>query len=275
MRKIIVLLCLCLLLPVILIGYVTYLEMQRYEPPVGYAISKLSYGEPVPIIRIDIAEKFSLNGVITSREFIFIDCRNTSYNDVRSLVNVFDEIQKGEIIAYVAGKPLYSPVNGIVMEVNVNQVNGYYKVLSLDNLLFKTSLSESLDIKIGDKFYLDGGIELELKFLSNITSTKGREAYFTIQGKDLFYGQNLSLEVPTGVVLTGVLATHRDAVYQKTKDGPYYIRRVEANGKVISEVQVDVGITDGEMISISGVQEGWYCDPGYGRLMNAELEGGR
>lgn len=273
MRKIVALLCLCLLMPVILIGYVTHLEMQQYEPQIGYSISQLSYGEAVPIERIDIVEKFRLDGVVTSREHIFIDCKNSSHNDVKSLVNAFDEIQEGEIIAYVAGKPLYSPINGIVLEANVSQANGYYKVLYLDNLLFKTSLPAHLAVNIGDKFYLDKEVSLELIFLSNIITDAGREAYFRIQGKDIFYGQHLSFDVPTGVVHTSVLATRREAVYQKNKGGPYYIRRVDANGKVIGEIKVDVGITDGKMISVSGVQEGWYCDLGYGRLRNAELEG--
>ena len=51
----------------------------------------------------------------------------------------------------------------------------------------------------------------------------------------------------------------------------YYIRRVSPNGKVLEEVEVKVGIISKGKVSISGAEEGWYCDPGYARLMNESI----
>ncbi len=86
------------------------------------------------------------------------------------------------------------------------------------------------------------------------------------------YGETVEFEIPTGTVYTDVLAVDKDCVYQKEPDGPYFIRRVSDDGRVIEEVEVETGISNKEMITITGVEEGWYADPGYAKLINAEMD---
>ena len=56
--------------------------------------------------------------------------------------------------------------------------------------------------------------------------------------------------------------------YQKEEGGPYYIRRIEESGKLIGEVEVEVGFANDKLICITGAEEGWYADSGYGRYMS-------
>lgn len=264
-----------IIIPIILISYISYLEMKKYEPKINYKIEEKSYGNPTPILRTTIDEKFSIKGKFTSTSFAFVDIKNQNFENTKTVVAVNDEVKKGEVLAYIKDKPIYSNVNGIVSEIDVMKQNGNFKILNLDKLLLECYMDPKLKLIENTTYTANDNIKIKLVSLSNIVDDFGRRAYFQVEGGNYVFGQKIEFQVLTGVVHKDILATDKNCVYQKEKAGPYFIRRVDKSGKVIGEVEVKVGLTDNKMISISGAEEGWFCDPGYGKFMNANLEGAK
>lgn len=262
---------LAIILPTLLIGLITYLEMQEYQPEIKYTASERAYGTPVEIVRDTLEENITLKGTFTSNSYVFIKTPNSNSKAIRIRTSVGDEVSKDDVLAYIKDKPVTSTCNGLVVEIDIYSTDGYIKLLDLDNLLFETHVDPKDNIQMGKKYRVDGMIDITMVTLSRIIGENGRKAYFKVDGGDFLYGQAIYFCLYTGAVYNDVLAIPQHCVYQKEVDGPYYIRRVSPNGKVLEEVEVKVGIISKGKVSISGAEEGWYCDPGYARLMNESI----
>lgn len=273
-KKLIITLAIILMaLPLSLIAIITYLEMEEYKPQVAHTIGQGAYGELKGVIRGDIEEALSLKGTITSREHAFIDVSNKGFGLVKTLVNVGDEVKKGEVLLYINDKALASSVDGIVEEINVGGDKGYVKLLNLSSLTFVSYSKEMEKLEVGKEYSLEEGGTATLTYLSNAWEEQGRKGYFTLSGDGFIYGESKELRIKTGVGHSGVLMVDKDCVYQKEKEGPYYLRRMESSGKPLGEIEVKVGMDNGEYITITGAEEGWYCDSGYGKFMKSNTGG--
>ncbi|SES86237.1 hypothetical protein [Anaerobranca gottschalkii] len=262
------------IMPVILITYITYLEMENYKTNVDFNITEKSYGSPSLIFRKDLEETVVIRGIITSNTFKFVEWNNNTR--VRLLVSVGQEVKKGDILLTFSNGNVTSPVNGLIEEINV--FDNYIKIKSFEELILEGFLPQR-DVKKleeGKEYQVDSK-KLKLQFISNMIAENGvdRQVSFKIEGENLLYGQRVEIEIPTGTVYNNVLVISRKCVYQKEKGGPYFIRRVEGNGTVIGEVEVKIGIGNKDYISITGVEEGWFADPGYAEIMNVNMENQR
>jgi hypothetical protein len=272
-RAAVILCAFTIIMPVVFISYISYIEMQEYKPKYNYTVTSSSYGSPVEILRhTTLEEKILVSGHFISTEYIFADINNLSYSNFKRIADINQEIARGEILAYNRNIPVYSPVNGLVLDIQIFDKTGYFKILSWEHLIFEAFVSSSFSkLEINKPYQISESITLTLVYLSNAVTSEGRKAQFKVEGGQFLYGQETVFEIPTGVIYSDVLAVPSNAVYQKEVNGPFFIRRVEKNGNVLEEVQVKLGISDGSFITITGVKEGWYCDPGYSSLMNVEL----
>jgi hypothetical protein len=262
---------LVIILPMFLIGYITYLEMQEYQPNIDYTIGEKSYTIPVEITRETLEENIVLKGSFTSNSNVFITISNSSSRAIRLEKSIGDEVSKGDVLAYIKDKPVTSTCNGIVTEIDIYSTDGYIKLLDLDNLLFETYVDSKGSLNVGEKYEVDGTIKITMVALSKVIDENGRKAYFKVEGGDFLYGQATEFCLYTGTVFNDILAVPQDCVYQKETGGPYYIRRVTSNGTVLEEVEVKVGISSNKMVSITRAEAGWFCDQGYAKLMNASI----
>ena len=233
---------LVIILPTILIGYITYLEMQEYRPKVEYTIGEKAYSYPVEITRATLEENIVLKGSFTSTSYVFIQIQNSNSGAIRTITSVGDEVNKGDVLAYIKEKPLTSTCNGIVTDINLFSTDSYIKILDLDNLLFETCVDPEENLTMGQKYKVDEEIGVTMVTLSKIISENGRKAYFKVVGGNFFYGQATEFTLFTGTVLNDVLAVPRNCVYQKEKGGPYFIRRVDSSGRVIEDPQLITNI---------------------------------
>lgn len=269
-KTIIILGAVMFLLPLLLIGYVSYLEMQKYQPEEAYKIVEKAYGTPMQVVRQSVSECFTLSGTFTSKTHVFIDADNKDGKTVRALVSVGDEVKKDDPLAVIGEKPLVSTVNGVVEEVSLFGEKGYVKLLDLGDLVYECALGDTMSLSVGDSFTTESGETVTLSSLSNMESDGSRKAYFTVTGGNYLYGKAKTFTVYTGTVFQNVLVVDKDCVYRKEAGGPYYVRRVDASGVVIGEVEVQVGISDGKYITVTGLEEGWYCDSGYAQFVNLQ-----
>lgn len=253
------------LVPLLLLAYMSYLETGQYEQEVIKVVER-SYGTPTPVERRTLREVIKVKGTFISDAGVFIDI---GQGEVRALVSVEDEVQKGDALATVDGEEITAPCNGVVKELSA-YAGGYIRLLNLEELSLECYVGESaVKLEQGKTYEADGGLTATLVSLSNIVEENGRRALFTVTGGSFLYGQSAEIEIYTGIQYEGVLTVEKACVYQKEAEGPYYVRRVRQNGEVIGESEVKVGISNGNMISITGAEEGWMCDPGYSKFMGA------
>ncbi|QNO13478.1 hypothetical protein HYG86_01190 [Alkalicella caledoniensis] len=262
---------LAFLMPIILIAYITYLEMEDYKPNIEYRIAAKSYGEPSQISRMNIEETVHVNGKLNSHDFDFVEWDSTRNPKVRISVSLNEEVRIGGTLVYVNNKPLASSVNGVIQEINI--IEGYVKILDIDKLVLEsyTDTKNANKLELNKWYVVDQDVKIKLISLSNVMTELGRMASYALEGGSFLYQEHVKFEIPTGVVYTDALTVSKESVYQKELDGPYYIRRVESTGQVIGEVEVKVGIANKDMITITGVEEGWFADPGYAQLMRSEM----
>lgn len=272
MKKVVVVIILFILFiaPLGLISYVSYLEMKKYEPEEIMKVQEKSYGEPVLITRTNMSETFELNGTFISQTYNFVELNNKSGDIVKTLVSYNDEVKKGDVLAYINNTPVLSPVNGIITDLRAEQENGFIKLLDIEDLLFECVIDSSLILTTSDVYSTENGLSVQLVSLSNVAAKTGRKACFKVSGGNFLYGETTNLTVYTGVVYENVLVINRSCIYQKEKGGQYYIRRVDVGGVVIGEYPVRIGISNNDMVCISDVEEGWFCDPGYAKFITGE-----
>ena len=112
----------------------------------------------------------------------------------------------------------------------------------------------------------EAGESVRLTYTSNLKSANGdRRIQLTIDSEDYSYGTSVNLKIYTGLSYPQVLVVHQDCVYQRNPgaENPWYVRTVTPNGEVIGEQKVEIAFTMGNLVCISGVAEGTYCDAGY------------
>ena len=158
--------------------------------------------------------------------------------------------------------------SGIIEKINTGSVDPYVKVKLLDKLVLEATVSKSTlaIIKRSMNMTTEAGESVRLTYTSNLKSADGdRRIQLTIDSEDYAYGTSVNLKIYTGLSYPQVLVVHQDCVYQRNPgtENPWYVRTVTKNGEVIGEQKVEIAFTMGDLVCISGVAEGTYCDAGY------------
>ncbi|MDD2269259.1 MAG: hypothetical protein PHY15_06940 [Eubacteriales bacterium] len=269
MKKVLVVSAVILIiLPILLIFYITYVEMEQYRYDDNYKIIETAYGVPSQVIRGTINESFELEGQFISKEFVFIDIDTSNENPIKFLYSVNDEVKAGDCLALIGDEKIYSQYNGIIADFSFTANDSYIKLLNLEKLMFECYYNGDLSIEESKTYTTTDNNKLTITSVSNIYDEQGRKIYAQVENDEYMYGQKAKFIVNTGVSYEDVLMIRKDCIYRKEMDGKHYIRRVKSNREVIGEVEVTPGISDGNMISITGLEEGWYCDPGYAKFLN-------
>ena len=267
-KRILWIVCLLLvfLIPMSLIVYTSHLEQKQYQPKdFRLELVERAYGAPCKIFRQTVEECYGFDGTFVSGDYLFEEIPGKS---VRVSVNTGDEIRPGDWIAYADGVRVAAASHGIVDEILTEDNGVCLRIRSLDTLLLEGQLSVYADLTEGKTYETLSGIRLTPVFLSDIPANGTRLVRFAVEGAEGVLGQTMFCSLLTGISYSNVLCTNRLCVYQKEEGGSYYIRRIEESGKLIGEVEVEVGFANDELICITGAEEGWYADSGYGRYMS-------
>ena len=90
--------------------------------------------------------------------------------------------------------------------------------------------------------------------------------HLSIDSEQYTCGQEVrELRFYTGRVYSKTLVLPEKCVYQKEvgEGQPWYARMVDENGVLIAELPVQIGYTNGEVVCVSGIEEGAWFDSGY------------
>ncbi|MEG1560564.1 MAG: hypothetical protein RRY79_01530 [Clostridia bacterium] len=252
-------------LPIGLIVWLSSGEMKQYEHNTDFNIEPFAYGEIDMVTRKDMEEYFILEGKFVSEGFIFEEIGDVGTKTIKALVAPGDEVKKGDAIIEIGKNTYYCQHNGIVVELSTFG-KAFLKLENIDKLMFEFAIDNSMKIDPDKEYKTENGSVAKLSFISNVIENGKRIARLSINGGDYLLGQEMKLKLLTGKVFESVLVVKTESVYQKDKDGPYYVRTTDSSGYVLTEVEVKIGYKNEEYICITGVPEDTCCDMGYGSL---------
>lgn len=242
-------------------------EMAEYQVNALPALAQTSIGRVLQVTRQDVQEYFTVSGVFQSSESAYQPLTMENPGLIRWEVSTGDEIQAGQIMGTYNGENVVAEFSGIIVKINTG-TDPYVKVKLLDQLVLEATVSKSTlaIIKRSMNMTTEAGEPVQLTYTSNLKSSSGdQRIQLTIDSDAYSYGTSVNLKIYTGLSYPQVLMIHQDCVYQRESgaDNPWYVRTVTKNGEVIGEQQVEIAFTMGNMVCISGVAEGTYCDAGY------------
>lgn len=242
-------------------------EMAEYQVHALPALTQTSIGRVLQVTRQDVQEYFTVSGVFQSSESAYQQLTIENPGLIRWEVTSGDEIQAGQVMGTYNGENVVAEFSGIIERINTG-ADPYVKVKLLDKLVLEATVSKSAlaIIKRSMNMTTEAGESVRLTYTSNLKSANGdRRIQLTIDSDAYSYGTSVNLKIYTGLSYPQVLVVHQDCVYQRNPgaDNPWYVRTVTQNGEVIGEQQVEIAFTMGNLVCISGVAEGTYCDAGY------------
>ena len=243
-------------------------EMAEYQVHALPALTQTSLGRVLQVTRQDVQEYFIVSGVFQSSESAYQPLTMENPGLIRWEVTSGDEIQAGQVMGTYNGENVVAEFSGIIEKINTGSADPYVKVKLLDKLVLEATVSKSTlaIIKRSMNMTTEAGEPVRLTYTSNLKSANGdRRIQLTIDSEAYSYGTSVNLKIYTGLSYPQVLVVHQDCVYQRNPgaENPWYVRTVTQNGDVIGEKQVEIAFTMGNLVCISGVAEGTYCDAGY------------
>lgn len=269
-----------LVLPLGLLYQVSLDEMRGYEAPESPVLREISVGAPQQAYRMDVKEFATVTGTFTSKKVDFMMLDYNAPGDIRWVVSVGEEIQEGQILGYYRDSSVVSSMDGIIEEIyTFSQANSYLKIRRFSPLELECHVTEEVlsTLKRGSEaLHLEDGTAVTLGYASNAQNADGtRTVWLTLGSNQYTYGQSLKdLPIYTGTTYPQTLVLDSDCVYQKDKgeSEPWYVRHVTDNGYFIEEIQVKVIYSSGDMVCVSGVNEGDWFDSGYKELREGDAE---
>ena len=257
-----------LIAPVGLIMKISQEEQKQYATPSAPILQESVIGGIVQATRQDVQEYVTVSGSVTSVTYGYMAVDYDAVQDVRWYISVGDEIQVGQIICSGAKGDVASTMSGIVKELHTySQQDCYIKVQLFSPVELECRVTEQVlaIIRRAQTLTTETGESMALTFASMRHNVDGTvDIRLSVDGDSYVYGeQKNNLRVFTGRIYRNTLVLPEDCVYQKSGSTAWYVRRVTEDGVFIEEKEVQVGYSDGNVICITGVNEGEYFDSGF------------
>lgn len=258
-----------LVAPLRLIWQISSNEMAEYAAPEVPMLQETAVGDVVQAIRQDVQEYVIVSGTFTSTEYAYMELNARQSSSIRWIVETGDEIQKGQVLGTYKNTELVSTVTGILVELNTYSASPYLRVQQFSPVVLETRVDERTlaTLKSAEELATESGEPVTLEFYSMQKNPDGTtDVRLSIDSDKFTYGQELrELRVLTGRVYRKTLVLPSKCVYQKNagENEPWYARMVTEDGVFLMEMEVQIGYTNGDVVCISGVEEGAWFDSGY------------
>ena len=262
-----------LVAPLGLIYQISQKEMDAYAAPTAPPLRESAYGKVAQAQRQNVSEYVSVGGSFASSYYAYMELDHDSPGSIRLTVSTGDEIQEGQVIGTCQGEDVVSTLTGILVEMNTYSSDPYlrFRLLSPLELSCRVDDRTLSMLRRSEDLTTSDGDPVTLTYASLQKNPDGStNIRLSIETEKYTYGQDLSgLQILTGRVFQGVVVLPENCVYQKEPgaDSPWYVRQVTEDGYFITELQVDVGYSNGEIVTVSGVPEGTFYDTGYKTIL--------
>lgn len=267
-----VLILVLLVAPMGIIYRISQEEMKQYVTPEAPEFVETAVGEPVQVVRQDVAEYVKVSGTFVSDAYVFQELEYKKISDTRWLVGVGDEVRTGQVLGILGDQQILAQSDGILTEMNTYSTDPYLCIqlftpielsCRVDDTLLSILKKEGLKTREGEA--------ITVTYISQRRNSDGTtDVRIRIDSDSYAYGQSLeALYILSGTVYRDTLVLPVDCVYQKTagQNEPWYIRQVNENGMILGEMKVTVGYSNGDVICVSEIPEGIYCDSGYKAML--------
>lgn len=258
-----------LLAPLGLIYEISVRERAAYEAPSAPVIREGAIGASIEATRQDVDEYVRISGTFISREYDYIELSQRNASEIRWDVQVGDEIQVDQVLGTYNGKEIVSTMDGILMEINSYATKPYLKVQLLTGLELECNLSDKVikQLRRAEALTTHDGVPVSITYIANVKNDDGSSrVLLTLDSDSYFYGEAVrDLKLYTGYVYTGALVLPEKCLYQKNvgENQPWYVRQVTEDGYFIEELEVQRGYSNGDLVCVTGIEEGTFYDNGY------------
>ena len=258
-----------LVAPLGLIWQISQDEMAEYAAPEVPVLQETAVGDVVQAIRQDVQEYVILSGTFTSTEYAYMDLNARQASSIRWIVDIGDEIQEGQILGTYKNTEIISTVSGILVEMNTYSASPYLRVQQFSPVVLEARVDDRTlsALTLAEELATENGESVTLEFHSMQKNPDGTtDVLLSIDSEKYTYGQELwELRILTGRVYRKTLVLPAKCVYQKEtgENAPWYARMVTEEGIFLMEMEVQIGYTNGDVVCISGVEEGAWFDSGY------------
>lgn len=255
--------------PLGLIWMISRQEIAQYTAPDAPVLQEVSIGTPVSATKRDVAECIIVEGQFTSFTWAYQELDQRRPDQIRWLVNVGDEIQKGQVIGSYNGEDIIAEQTGILVDRNSYSGDAYLRYQLFNPVVLSCRVDDRVlaVLKLSELLTTEDAEVVSLVFASSRKNTDGTtDVRLHIESDRYQFGQELDeLRILTGRVYQNVIVLPFSCVYQKDQgdDYPWYVRQVTENGLFLSEIEVKPGYSDGDLICVSGISEGGWYDTGY------------
>lgn len=262
-----------MLAPLGLIYQISNNEMAEYATPEALVLRETAIGQAVRAYRMDVPEYVTLEGTFTSNTYDYMELSEyKNPSNIRWLVSVGDEIQEGQVIGTYNGSDVIATITGILVEMNTYtsiSSNAYLCFQLFEPIEFSCSVEDRVlsTLRRSESLSMEDGAAVTLVYASRQKNADGTtDVRLSIDTDKYVFGQELEeLKVFTGQVYGKTLVLPVECVYQweEGEDNPWYVRQVSETGIFLAEKEVQVGYSNGDVICVTGVEEGDYFDSGY------------
>lgn len=258
-----------LVTPLGLIRQISQNEMAEYAAPEVPVLQETAVGDIIKATRQDVQEYVILSGTFTSTEYAYMDLNARQASSIRWIVDIGDEIQEGQILGTYKNTEIISTVSGILVEMNTYSASPYLRVQQFSPVVLEARVDDRTlsALTLAEELATENGESVTLEFHSMQKNPDGTtDVLLSIDSEKYTYGQELwELRILTGRVYRKTLVLPAKCVYQKEtgENAPWYARMVTEEGIFLMEMEVQIGYTNGDVVCISGVEEGAWFDSGY------------
>ncbi len=261
-----------LIAPVGLIWRISRAEMAQYtveEPP---TLREVAFGAPEQVRRADVRDQVTVSGTFVCNAYEDMELTQENLGEYRWDVGTGEEVQEGQVLAKYGEETIVSPVDGVLQSINAYGERPYLRFGLLKPVELECVVDNTTRSALRDAIQLTtvDGAPVEITFASNLKNADGTSTVrLRIESGRYTVGQRLDLTLYTGLSFPQALVLPFSCVYQKVQgeDQPWYARKVDQNGYFLEEVQLGVSYADGDIVCVTGVQEGDSFDSGYKALL--------
>ncbi|MDO4565594.1 MAG: hypothetical protein Q4C04_08270 [Clostridia bacterium] len=262
--------------PLGLIYVLTNMEMKQYQEVYVPPVTIKSYGEPLPVFRMDMREFVNVSGTYVSTEQFYMELpRMRNAYSARISVNTGDYIEEGEVIGYTQDgqTEILSTASGVVLEIHMGDYS--YFVMENDENIALSCLADKELLRIlqrSDLALTDvNGNPVELLEIGRLLTPDGKTQVLLKPQGGTYGLMEEKLKLYTGRTFTNALVISTECLFHLPESpNKWYLRVLDDGGNFVENKEVQVGFSDGEYTCITGIEEGVLVDSGYAAVMGGE-----
>ena len=260
--------------PLWLIAELSRREQAQYTVPAPPVFVETAYGTIARAERGDVRESVCVSGVFQSFTYTYMELTQRDPSRIRWTIAVGDEIHAGQCIGSCQGEEILADCSGLVREIQAySRENAYLRVQQAAPVVLVCDVSPGtlLALRYAKELTTPEGIAARLVYTAAIRGSDGStRIHLQLDSEAYFLNQTVEeLILYTGNAYPQALVLPKACLYQKTagENDPWYVRRVTEDGVFLAELPVGRGYTDGELVCVTGVEEGQFFDEGYGQVL--------